>query len=93
MDEQFTLGLQAFTPLGAATPAQWAASHVATFSGIVNPLPRNVAIMTMDAIGGNVVLLRFSHQYAVGEDATLSQPATFSLLDVLPAEKVRALCD
>ena len=37
----------------------------------------------------NVVLIRLAHQFAFGEDPTLSQPVTVSLTDIFPAAKVR----
>ena len=40
-------------------------------------------------VAGNVFLVRVAHQFAVGEDATLSQPTSVSLADIFPAATVR----
>jgi lysosomal alpha-mannosidase len=41
----------------------------------------------------NVVLLRLAHQFAVGEDSTLSQPVTVSLTDIFPASAITAVSE
>eukprot|EP01050_Picozoa_sp_SAG11_P015371 SAG11_NODE_1987_length_3961_cov_3.562662_1_plen_134_part_00 len=55
-------------------------------SAISGELPPNVKILTVSsnykAWNGGKLLFRLAHMYAVGEHATLSQPATFSLATV-----------
>jgi len=72
----------AFSPMsvGQNAIAQWIQSHNVQNSFLKQDLPINVDLMTlqlMDGGGGN--LLRLSHQFAVGEDPNLSQPATVDL--------------
>jgi len=64
------------------------ASTVATpsMSAIAAQLPANVKLMTISsnykAWNDGKLILRLSHMYAVGEHATLSQPATIDLATV-----------
>lgn len=68
-----------FSPLGATSPATWAATYKATFTGLAAPLPANVHLLTAHAQSPSQVLVRLAHLFEPGEDATLSQPATVSL--------------
>jgi hypothetical protein len=46
---------------------------------IASPLPSNVQLMTLQSVGTRTVLLRLAHQFGIGEDATLSLPASVDL--------------
>jgi hypothetical protein len=46
-------------------------------------LPPNVHLATLEATSDRELLVRLAHQYAVGEDATLSQPVTVDLFALL----------
>ena len=42
-------------------------------------LPENLNLMTLEEISANTLLVRISHQFAKGEDSSLSQPASVDL--------------
>ena len=69
-----------FSPLAAgASPAAWLVAHKGTWSGVTAPLPDNVHLLTTHAHSPTEVLIRLAHLFEVGEDATLSLPATINL--------------
>lgn len=84
MDDVFANPVVAFSALGSTSPGDWAKAHRTTYSAVGTALPANVALMTLMPRPDGV-LLRLSHQFAVGEDPTLSAPATVSLAALLPA--------
>jgi hypothetical protein len=51
----------------------------AQITALANPLPPNVQLMTLQALSEGRLLLRLSHQFGIGEDALLSEPATIDL--------------
>lgn len=63
----------------AETPESWTAAHAASASMLAEALPTNVMLMTVEGRPGGKMLLRFAHQFAVGEDADMSKPATVKL--------------
>lgn len=46
---------------------------------LANPLPPNLQLMTLQSVAPHSVLLRIAHQFGLGEDASLSQPAHLNL--------------
>jgi len=94
MDEVYNPPVQFYTPL-SGTPAAWSASHLTSYTGLANPsgLPVNVHLLTLDALSSNVFLVRVAHQFAVGEDATLSQPTSVSLADIFPAATISSVTE
>eukprot|EP00298_Acanthocystis_sp_HF-20_P018118 c21903_g2_i1.p1 GENE.c21903_g2_i1~~c21903_g2_i1.p1 ORF type:complete len:963 (+),score=436.86 c21903_g2_i1:56-2944(+) len=56
----------------------------ASFSNMLINFPDNVQLLTKQLLSPNNYLVRVNHIYEVGEDASLSQPATVSLADVFP---------
>jgi len=79
------------TPLGATTPAAWIAGHRASFSGAApGVLPPQLHLLTLHSWSPTQLLVRVSHSFEVGEDATLSQPATVSLAALLPSLALQA---
>jgi len=71
----------AFTPTatGAASVKQWIQTHNVQKSFLSQDLPLNLDLMTLQIVDGGDHLLRLSHQFGVGEDPVLSQPATIDL--------------
>jgi hypothetical protein len=85
--------LLAFASTNGATPAEWAAAHRPTFSGLAAPLPPNVHLLTAQSTGPGQLLVRLAHLFAVGEGGPLSGNVTvplgslFSGLSVTNAEE------
>jgi hypothetical protein len=78
-----------FAPLsGTGLPAikQWTATHITNGTALRVQLPPNIDLLTFQATGENEYLLRLAHQFAVGEDANLSLPATVNLENLLNAK-------
>ena len=48
---------------------------LANFSALFTPLPEHVQLLTLQELRPGRLLLRLAHQLAIGEDATLAQPA------------------
>ena len=46
------------SPLGATTPAAWAAAHKATFSGVKAGLPASLHLLTSQSTSPTTLLLR-----------------------------------
>ncbi|XP_055975225.1 lysosomal alpha-mannosidase [Sorex fumeus] len=63
------------------------------FSGLRRELPPSVHLLTLARHGPNVLLLRFEHQFAVGEDAgrNLSSPVTLDLRDLFTTFSITQL--
>jgi len=68
----------------AASPAAWAAANRAAFASLAAPLPDNVAVVTLHALGPATALLRVAHMFAVGE-GPLAAPATVDLARLFAA--------
>lgn len=58
-------------------------THIASPSLITEDLPMNVQLVTLERLDDSQVLIRLAHQFAVGEDPTLSQPVTVDLFNLL----------
>lgn len=75
--------------------ATYSARYLTQYSGLARPLPPNVHLLTF-AYWRNVsatmiqALVRFEHFYQKGEDAKLSQPATFNLQGLFNKVQVQA---
>ena len=73
------------------TAAAWVAGGaVGSASGLRAPLPPNLHLVTVHAQGPNTLLLRVAHMFAVGEDATLSAPASVDLATLFTAFTITA---
>jgi hypothetical protein len=74
----------AFTPTatGVAAVKQWIQTHNVQKTFLTQDLPLNLDLMTLQIVVGGDHLLRLSHQFAVGEDPVLSQPATVDLSSI-----------
>jgi len=82
MDNVFNQPYLAFTPI--TDVSQFVSSHNTqrSFSGA--PLPTNLYLPTFAAWNyPGSFLIRLSHQFAVGEDATLSNTTTYDLLSLV----------
>jgi len=77
----FSPFIEMYTPIGAGVNAvkQWIQTHNVQKNFLTQDLPINVDLMTLQIVEGGDHLLRLSHQFAVGEDPVLSQPATVDL--------------
>ena len=70
-------------PLGEISPAQWVASHRATFSALTAELPPQLHLLTVHAWSPSQLLLRISHSFEADEDAGgLSAPASVDLSSI-----------
>jgi hypothetical protein len=54
-------------------------------ASFVNALPVNVQLMTLQALSQTTLLVRLSHQFGLGEDATLSLPVTVDVVQLFKA--------
>eukprot|EP00047_Mylnosiga_fluctuans_P023990 m.150634 g.150634 ORF g.150634 m.150634 type:complete len:975 (+) comp9747_c0_seq2:15-2939(+) len=72
----------ALAPLTSSV-ADFVAANTVSFTGLLNPLPANVHLLTVQDIarfqGPGKLLLRLAHLFAVDEDPVLSQPASVDL--------------
>jgi len=72
--------LHMYSNLPAGTSySQWLSTSKSTFSGLTNPLPANVHLLTTHAYNTDSVLIRLSHNYETNEDSVLSSNVTVSL--------------
>ena len=67
---------------GASSASPSAAINTASFA---NALPVNVQLMTLQALSNTTLLVRLSHQFGLGEDATLSLPVTVDVVQLFKA--------
>jgi hypothetical protein len=66
----------------AASISDYLSKFNTTYIPLQKPLPPNVRLETLKTRFDGEVLLRLAHLYAVGEDATYSQPVTVDLRDM-----------
>ena len=74
------------------TPSSWVGKHASNVTGLRAPLPPQLHLLTVHAWGPSTLLLRLSHSYETGEDATLSQPASANLATLFSGLTITA-CD
>lgn len=76
--------LLSFTPL-TGTPQQWLQSKKPSYSALVQPLPVNLHLLTVQDnpfAGDGSMILRIDHSFQVGEDPVYSQPVTVNLFNL-----------
>jgi len=66
-------------PIGTTSLMDWIKNHVPKRSFGNVDLPPNIQLMTLQPWRNNTVLLRLSHQFAVGEDSSLSKVTSIDL--------------
>jgi len=79
-----------------AQPQPWfnpsAAPEVTSLSVLLNPLPPNVQLMTLQTLDPSTnVLLRLAHLFGLGEDVTLSLPVQIDLNSLFQPRYLRVL--
>ena len=90
MDEMFSPLNVFFSNAGAVDVEIDDHFQVSEFSAVgeigASPLPDQIALITLQKVYGEegVFFARLAHQYAVGEDDNLSQPAAVDLNSILP---------
>ena len=66
--------------------------HTTSFSGVKEPLPKNVMLVTKklwyEYPEPNTYLVRLAHQYGVGEDFDLSRPVDVDLSILFPGQRI-----
>ncbi|XP_047167548.1 probable alpha-mannosidase At5g13980 isoform X2 [Vigna umbellata] len=93
-----SFGQEIYSPLLLAfseSDAHRGESHVTTFSGIDSSynLPDNVAIITLQDLGDDKVLLRLAHLYEIEEDKHLSVKATVELKKVFSSKQIKKITE
>jgi len=70
--------------------SEWVDTHLTNYTAVVpgGDLPVNVHVLTLQWWDASTVLLRLAHQFGVGEDAALSQPATVNLNTLFSTIKI-----
>lgn len=63
--------------------ADYSTSYRQTWSALVDPIPRNVHLLTLDQLGPKRYLVRVEHFFELHEDATYSQPIQIDLQQLL----------
>ena len=73
-----------FRPIAMFEPTT-AASKIAVtnYSLLRSPLPPNAHAVTIQSLGGKMLLIRIAHLYAIGEDVLLSGDFTVSLANLV----------
>lgn len=59
--------------------SDWTLQYKTTYSGIAQPFPENVRLLTLEPWKDDTVLLRLEHFYDKTDDPVLSQPATINV--------------
>jgi len=80
----------AVIPTTSTAVADFMSSHLTQFSYSLTPLPPNIQLLTLQPFTGDSVLLRLSHQFAVGEDVTLSNTTTVDLATLFVDTTIRS---
>ena len=62
-----------------------------SFSGLLNDLPENLHILTLEALEKNKILLRIEHPFEAHEHSELSKPASLDLHRVFASFEVIAI--
>ncbi len=61
------------------TYTNYSASYRQTWSALVDPMPRNLHLLTLDQLAPKQYLVRVEHYFELHEDATYSQPIQIDL--------------
>ncbi|XP_020573835.1 alpha-mannosidase At3g26720-like [Phalaenopsis equestris] len=93
-----TTGQEIYSPLLVAFSEQdggnWVNSHVPKFSATESYcLPENVALITLQALDDESVLLRLAHLYELDEDKDLSKMATVDLRKLFPDKMISKITE
>jgi hypothetical protein len=80
----FGAGSSSGSSSGSSASAS-SASVATNTASFVNALPVNVQLMTLQALSQTTLLVRLSHQFGLGEDATLSLPVTVDVVQLFKA--------
>jgi len=92
MDRVFSEPYVSFAviPTTSSAVSDFISSHLTQFSFSATPLPQNIQLLTLQPFTGGSVLLRLSHQFAVGEDATLSNATTVDITTLFVGITIRS---
>jgi hypothetical protein len=84
MDELYLPLQPLYAPLSPAAAATADITQLSSTAAVLGmELPANVHLATLEASGDHELLVRLAHQFAVGEDAELSQPVSVDLFALL----------
>lgn len=85
MDELFAPLATFYSPIPAPSTSSGATdpAPLSVGSAMGSALPTNVQLVTLERVSENKLLVRLGHQFAVGEDATLSLPVEVDLASLL----------
>ncbi len=64
------------------TYADYSAAYRQTWSALMDTLPLNVHLLTLDQLGPKNYLVRVEHYFELNEDETYSHPITFDLQSI-----------
>jgi hypothetical protein len=68
------------SPLGAATTiSSWTASFSPSFTPMLQSLPPNVELLSLQTLPSGLTIFRLHHLFALGESPTYSQPVSVNL--------------
>uniref|UniRef100_A0A914V5H3 Alpha-mannosidase n=1 Tax=Plectus sambesii TaxID=2011161 RepID=A0A914V5H3_9BILA len=81
-----------FAPLSMSV-AQYQAAFITQFSGLQNPLPANVHLLSLEQWDSGSNLLRLEHPFQTNEDATLSQPVTVHIQNLFKTISVSSVSE
>ncbi len=94
MDEAFADPL---VFVGSAPSTENVPFRVTSFSGLKQPLPKNVMLITKrllyDKDADKTYLIRLGHQYGLGEDDELSQPTNVDISALFPGQSVTGILE
>ena len=76
---------QSLATTAAAGSAENKVDHADKTTALGLELPVNVHLLTLEARSNKELLVRLAHQFAVGEDASLSAPVSVDLFQLLQA--------
>jgi hypothetical protein len=65
--------------LTALSYANYSANYRQTWSALVDTMPRNLHLLTLDQLGPKQYLIRVEHYFELHEDATYSEPIQIDL--------------
>jgi leucyl-tRNA synthetase len=84
MDELYLPLQPLYGPLSPAAAATADITQLSAAAAVIGmELPANVHLATLEASGDHELLVRLAHQFAVGEDAELSQSVSVDLFALL----------